>query len=162
MKKDELEKQYREITSLYNMADDLTSTVEDKSIKNPDEQLSLIEPLINEIAESADVLSEEYIALLEKPTRKKMSKVRVEAALRKIFLALEAYRQRLSELTKTTVMALANIADPIVDKIRKQTERITLIFMQLLEISLDKIMRKYELDEFKRANQVIVGSMIQI
>ena len=162
MKKDELEKQYKDITSLYNMADDLTSTVEDKSIKNPDDQLSLIEPLINEIAESADILSEEYIAILEKPARKKISKGRIESALRKIFLALEEYRTRLSELTKTTVMALANIADPIVDKIRKQAEKITIIFMQMLEISLDKIMRKYELDEFKRANQVIVGSMIQI
>jgi hypothetical protein len=159
MKKDALEKQYRQITGLYDLAEELASTVESKFVQNPDEQMALIEPLISQVAETADVLSEEYVNLFEAPARKKSAKTRVETALRKLFAAFEEYRTRSGLRSKKTLAALANIADPIVDKIRKQVEKITLLFMQLFELSLDRIMHKYEAEEFRRSNEKALSAL---
>lgn len=158
-KKEALEKYYREVTSLYDMAEELASTVESEFTKDPEAQLVLVEPVITQIADSTDMLAEEFVNVLEKPSRVKSAKSRVEGALRKIFMALEAYRAKAGERGRKTLETLANIADPIVAKIRKQAERIIIIFMQLMEISLDRIMHKSDLDEFKRANDRFISTL---
>jgi hypothetical protein len=162
MKKDALEKQYRDITSLYDMAEELADTVESEFVRNPDDQLALIEPLITQVADSADILSEEYVQLLEKPSRKKAAKGRIESALRKIFTAVEEYRERAGTQGKKTLAALANIADPIVDKIHKQVRKITIVFMHFVELSLERIMHKFEIEEFKRTNGKIMSQLLQV
>ncbi len=161
MKKDQLQKQYKDITSLYDMAEELASTVESDFTQDPESQLALVEPLLTQVADSADILAEEFIRVLENPARKKSAKTRVESALRKLYMALEEYRNRVGIRSKKTLAALANIADPIVDKIRKQAQKITIIFMQLIELSLERIMHKYEIEEFKRSNDKVV-SMLQL
>jgi len=159
MKKEALEKHYQEISSLYDMAEELASTIESEFTKDPEAQLALLEPLIGHVADSADILSEEFVSVLEKPTRVQTAKGRVESALRKIFMALEEYRKQIGLRSKTTLAALANIADPIVDKIRKQAEKIILIFMQLMDISLDRIMHKFEIEEFRRTNDLAINAL---
>jgi len=158
-KKEALEKQYREIASLYDMAEELAGTVESEFTKDPETQLALIEPLIAQVADSADVLTQEFITVIEKPVLAKSAKNRVEGALRKIFMALEEYRKQLGLRSKQTAEGLLNIADPIVEKIRKQAEKIILIFMQLMAISLDRIMHKFEIEEFKRANDRLISTL---
>jgi hypothetical protein len=159
LKKEELEKHYREIASLYDMAEELASTVESEFAKDPEAQLALVEPLIDHVATAADVLSEEFVGVIEKPARASSAKGRVEGALRKLFMALEAYRAQVGLRSKKTLNTLANIADPIVDKIRKQAEKIILIFMQLMEVSLDRIMHKFEIEEFRRANDRVISTL---
>lgn len=161
MKDKDFKEQYEQITELYDLAEDLAATVENKQVKNPEAQLNLVEPLINDIADSADVLSEEYINILEHPSTKKAAKGRVEKAMRQIFMALENYRNRLKEASSTTLTKLANLADTTVEKIYKQTEKIMIIFMQLIDLSLERIMRKQELDEFRRNNMQFLNSMPQ-
>jgi len=161
MKNDELKHQYEDITSLYDMAEDLAATVENKLVKNPEAQLALVEPLINDIADSADALSEEFIDILENPSHKKTAKTRIEKALRKMFMALETYRNRVKETTADTTVAILNVADSIVNKIYKQAEKIMLIFMRLIDISLERIMRKHELDEFRRNNSQFINMLPQ-
>ena len=159
--KQALEKHYREISSLYDMAEELAATVESEFTKNPEEQLALVEPLIAQVADSADALSEEFVNVLDKPSKVKSAKTRVETALRKLFMALEDYREKvgLGLRGNGPVQAITNIADPIVGKIRKQSERVILIFMQIMEISLDRIMHKFELEEFKRNNDRAMSAM---
>ncbi len=89
MKKDALERQYQQITSLYDLAEELAATVESKFVQNQEEQIALVEPLITQVAETADVLSEEYVSLFEVPIRKKSAKNRVEGVLRKLYAAFE-------------------------------------------------------------------------
>jgi hypothetical protein len=157
--KEQLEKHYREIASLYDTAEELASTVESEFTKDPEAQLALVEPLIAQVADSADVLAEEFVNVLEKPALAKSAKGRVESALRKIFMALEEYRRKIGLRGTQLLGALSNIADPIVDKIRKQSEKIILIFMQLMEISLDRIMHKFQIEEFKRANDKAMSAL---
>jgi hypothetical protein len=153
MKNDELKKQYDQITSLYDMAEELAATVEHKQMKNQEEQITLVDPLLNHVADAAEVLGEEYINILESKSRHKSAKSRIEKALRKIFTALEDYHRRVKEVSGGLAAALKNIADPIADRIYRQAEKIMLIFMQLIELSLERIMRKHELEEFRRANE---------
>lgn len=161
MKKDEMKEQYDEIAALYDLAEELAATVESKFVKSPKEQLALVEPLINDVADSTDVLTEEYISIMEEPARKKPARARIEKALRKIFTALDTYRARVYEAGQETAGALANIADAVAVKIQKQTEKIMIIFMQMIDISLERIMRKHELDEFRRRHEQIVNSIPQ-
>ena len=162
MKKDVLQKQYRDITTLYDLAEELASTVESDFVPDPESQLALVEPLISQVADSTDILAEEFIRVLENPGHKKSAKTRVESALRKIFMALEEYRTRLGVRSKKALAALANIADPIIDKIRKQAEKIIIIFLQLMGLSLERIMHKYEIEEFKRANTKVTEILTQL
>lgn len=162
LKKEELEKHYQEISSLYDMAEELASTIESEFTKDPDAQLVLLEPLIGQVADSTDALSEEFVNVLEKPARAQSAKGRVESALRKIFMALEEYRKQVGLRTRGTLEGLSNIADPIVEKIRKQAEKIILIFMQLMELSLDRIMHKFEIEEFRRANDRAITAISMI
>ena len=157
MKKDDLEQQYRDITSMYDMAEELASTVESEFVANPEEQIALVEPLINAIADSTDVLAEEYISVLETPSRKKSASSRVEAALRRMFAALEEYTRQMGQRGSKTLAALVNIADPIVDKIKKQVEKITIIFLRMFELSLERIMHKHQAEEFRRAHDNVVA-----
>lgn len=159
MSKETLEKQYQQITGLYDLAEELASTVESQFVQNPEEQIALVEPLISQAAETADILSEEYVGLFEVPTRKKTAKTRIEAALRKLFAAFEDYRLRAGKRSADVLVGIANIADPIVEKLRKQVEKITLLFMQMVELSLDRIMHKYEIDEFRRSNEQMLKSL---
>lgn len=159
MKKDNLEKHYKEISSLYDMAEELAATVESEFVKDPQEQIALVEPLIANVADCADILSEEFVNVLEKPALAKSAKGRVESALRKIFIALEEYRTQLGLKSQKTLGSIANIADPIVAKIRKQAEKIILIFMSLMEISLDRIMHHFEIEEFRRANNKAMSAL---
>lgn len=161
MKKDDMKAQYDEIASLYDMAEDLAATVESKSIKNPKQQMAIVEPLINDISDSADVLTEEYINIMENPSRKKSAKNRIEKALRKIFMALDNYRAHVNEISGNTLAALSNIADGIVNKIHKQAEKIMIVFMRLLDISLERIMRAHELAEFRRNNEKFTNTLPQ-
>lgn len=153
MNKEELENQYRQIVGLYDLAEDLASTVDSEFVKDKDAQIMLIEPLIAHVAEAADVLTEEFVGVFEVPSRKKNAKGRVEGALRRLFTAFEEYRTQVGLRSKQLVSGIANIADPIVEKLRKQVEKITLMFIQLIELSLDRVMHKYEVEEFRRSNE---------
>lgn len=160
MNKNDLETQYRQITDLYDMAEELAATVDSEFVKDKEAQIQLIEPLIAQTAETADVLSEEYVSLFEVPSRKSSAKGKVESTLRKLFLAFEEYRKSLGLRSKSVTAALLNIADPVVEKLRKHVEKITLMFMQLMDLSLERIMHKYEVDEFRRANEKAISGLM--
>lgn len=153
-------KKYDTITALYDMIENLASTVESKFVKNQEEHFALIEPVINDVADSIDVLSEEYINVIENPKLKKAARLKVEKALRKIFMALENYRKQIAELGQDTLKVLTMMVNPIMEKIAKQTAMIVMIFMELMEISLDRIMQKHEMDEFRRNYNLPATSMM--
>ena len=58
---EELEVKYNEVTSLYDYAEELVATVESQFVQDPNGQLDIVEPLINEIGDATDVLAEEFI-----------------------------------------------------------------------------------------------------
>ena len=160
--KDLLEKDYHEITALFDLTEDLAMTVESQFVANPDEQINLVEALIDSVGDSADVLTEEYINVLEKPAKRKNSKSRIESALRKIFMAMDEYRQRVQDKGKRLANNMWNIADPIVDKLQKHMEKIIVIFLNLLDLSLERIMHKHQIEELKRNELQVAQRLVQL
>lgn len=153
---EELELKYHDITTLYDLAEELVSTVESEFISDPDEQLAIVEPLIEQVGESADVLSEEFLVILDSKGKTSMSsKKRIEQAMRKVYVAIDDYKKRVKAQKKSASETLKNIADPIVEKIKRQVEVCVTVFIEFIDISLDRIMQKEQIEELKRRQERI-------
>lgn len=149
---DELESRYNEITSLYDMAGELVETVESQFASTPEEQWATVEPLITAIGDATDVLTEEFVFICENVKRGqagKVSKARIEGALRRIYGALADYRARVRDTSKQAMQAIENIADPIVAKIQRQVERVVVIFFEFVHLSLASLMNHAELSQLR-------------
>jgi len=159
-----LETKYNDITELYDYAEELVGTVESQFVQNPEEQMAIVEPLINEISEAADVLGEEFIMIAEATKGKaaKASKSRIEASLRKIHAAIHDYNVRVQGTTKRATNALHNIADPIVTKIQRKVEQIIVTFMEFIQISLTNIMNKAEVEALRVRDSRVALMMHQM
>ncbi len=161
---DELEIKYNTVTELFSLADELVATAESPLVKNADEQLDIIEPLVNELSDATDILAEEFIAIAESRRNgsgKMVNKGRAEAALRKIFNALNDYNERVKDTTKKAHGAILNIADPIVAKIQRHVEEIIVVFLEFINLSLASIMHKTQLDIIKARDPRIALMMHQ-
>lgn len=149
--KAELELKYHEICGLYDLAEEMLNTCESDYVSDPEAQLSLIEPLVEQVGESADVLTEEFINVAGGTGNKK----KIEAALRKLFMAVDEYQKRVKASAANASQSLINIADPIVEKIKRQVETIIAIFIDFVALSLDRIMHKSQIDEMKQRQEKI-------
>jgi hypothetical protein len=153
----ELKSRYDEITTMYDLAEELVSTVESEFVSNPDAQMTLVEPLVEQVGDSADVLTEEFINVAQSTG----NRTKIEGALRKLYLALDDYKRRLG-VENTSVQKLVNIADPIVDKIKRQAEKIITVFLEFIDLSLDRIMHKAEVEELKKREEKVASMLHQI
>jgi hypothetical protein len=161
---EDFEVRYHEITKLYDQAEELLATVESELVQDADMQLDIVEPLINEIGDATDMLAEEFMYIAESKknkTQSKASKKQIESGLRKIFSALSDYNARVRDVSKKAHGSIMNIADPIVKKIQRQVEEIVVIFLEFIQISLQSIMNKAELDTLKARDSRIALMMHQ-
>jgi hypothetical protein len=153
----ELEQQYNEIVALYDQAQELADTVQFSF--DPDGHFAIIEPVIDQVEESADILTEEFITVLQDPKQVKKSRTRIEKALRGIFTALHEYQRTMTQRGGQMTEALVHITDSIAHKIKLQTEKIIGIIMAFVDISLDRIMQKAEVEELRRRDERIAAMM---
>lgn len=161
---EEYEAKYNEIHALYDLAEELVNTIESEFVSDPSAQLEIVEPLINEIGDATDVLTHEFILIAESKKNKtanKASKAHVETSLRKIFAALADYHNRVRDISKKAHGAIMNIADPIVSKIQRHLEQVVIIFFEFLQISLQSIMNKAELESLKSRDSRVALMMHQ-
>lgn len=134
------EHKYHDITELYVLADELLATVEQSS--NPEMQLGLVESLVEAIGESTDILTDEYVALCGgNPAHKKSAKSKVEGALRRVYMAMADFSNRARDAK--------NAAHLVVKKLKRQLEQVISNFVEMVQLSLDRIMQKHDLDELK-------------
>lgn len=159
---EDFESRYAEITTLYDLAGELVETVESRFVASQEEQWHIVEPLINELGEATDTLTEEFLSIADGVRRNvsgKGSRARVEAAMRRIYGALNEYRTRVNNVTKQAYRAIENIADPIVHKIQRQMEKVVCVFLEFLQLSLVSIMNTMELSQL-RAREARVALMM--
>lgn len=153
-----LEDKYFEIEALYDLAEELVDTVESDFVADPAAQLNLVEPLANVVGEAADVLSDEFMAYAEASAQGKKhkgNKNRVEGALRKVFSAIDNYKEAAAAQSEGAYNGLRNIADLIVKKVKRQMEAIVSLFIDFVDLSLDRIMHKTAIEELKQRQEKI-------
>jgi len=147
------EQKYHDITELFLLSDELLATV--PASADPEAQLLLLESLIETIGESADVLTDEYIALCEGDIKRKSStKSRVEGALRKVYVAMGDVTLRARDAK--------NAAHAVIKKIKRQLEHIVAHFMDFMVLSLDRIMQKNDVDDLKQRHANIALMLHQL
>ena len=148
------EQKYYDITELFALNDELLATVE--QAENPEAQLALLEPLVEAIGESSDVLTEEYVALCDevKPARKQSAKSRIEGALRRVYMAVHEFEIRARETKNAALM--------VVKKIKRQLELVVSHFMDFMLLSLDRVMQKNDVEELKQRHAQIALMLHQM
>lgn len=134
------EQKYHDIMELYALNEELLATVE--TAANPEEQMALVEPVIEAVGDSADILTEEYIAFCDSsPLDAKRSGRRAEMALRRAYGAL-------ADMTKRARDA-RNHALLVAKKIKRQLEQVIAHFVEFTSLSLDRIMHKTDVEELR-------------
>ena len=132
------EQKHDDILELYALNDELIATVEESM--DPQAQMALVEPLIEAIGDSTDLLAEEYVSLCEGSVgNRNSSKSRVEGAMRKVYMAIHEFQKR----TRDT----KNAASIIVKKVKRQLQQVIANFVEFVTLSLDRIMQKQDIEE---------------
>ncbi|MCD6035805.1 MAG: hypothetical protein K0R63_1546 [Rickettsiales bacterium] len=135
----EQQKIHDSIMELYDFAEQLVDTVEHPDIDNPDHQLTVIEPLIEAIEETANVLSEEYREYVK--TGKKpglLKKRRIENAMRTLYLAITKSKENTVEQLEHTSGVIAQLGHAwgrVTDSLQKHLEKVFSLMEQGLSIS---------------------------
>lgn len=161
---EDFETRYQMITTLYDYAEELVNTIESELVSDAEKQMKVVEPLINEIGDATDILTEEFLLIAESKKAKlqnKASKTHIEAALRKIYTAITEYHARVRDVSKKAHGSIMNIADPVVQKIQRQMEQVVVVFLEFIQISLQNIMGKAELDSLKQRDARVALMMHQ-
>jgi hypothetical protein len=154
----QLEQNYYDISELYDLAESLADTVDRAHVSKPEDQLALIEPLIEQISDSAEVLTEEYVGIAEGSVKaNKTTQKRIQGAMRKIYSAIDAYGQKIGREAGEAINEIRNVADPIVRKIKRQMEIVIGHFMALIDLSLNMIMHHHDVEELKRRHSQIAA-----
>lgn len=160
----ELKEKYNFINALCDYAEELIATVEHPAVTNQPKQLELVEPMINEIADASDILSEEFLLVAESKKNRnsnKFSKKRIELALRKIYSVLNEYQVNAKHTAQDTAVVVVEVTNQVVKKIQQQIDKIVEIFFELANISLQSIMSKHELDALKTRNSTLAFAVSQ-
>jgi len=141
------EQHYQDVLELYILADQLVTTATHPQVDDPETQIEVVGLLAETIGSTADILSEEFIALCEgKASRKRASKKRVEDALRHAYGALGEY----AAVARSLSAQARTITDGIVKKIKRQLELVITAFVDFITLSLDRIMPKHDVEELKQ------------
>ncbi len=131
------EQKYYDITELYALNEELMETVE--LAANPEAQLEIVAPLIETLGEATEVLTEEYVALCEGSSTRTAAKSKIEANLRKVYVAIHDYQKRVRETKNAAMM--------VVKKIKRQLEQVIANFVEFVTLSLDRVMQKQDIEE---------------
>lgn len=88
--KEQHEETYHHILKFYDFAEELIATVEHKETVDPIAQLEFIEPLVKQVEEATDILTQEYRQFVQTGKKPGMfTRKRIEKALAQIHQAIE-------------------------------------------------------------------------
>lgn len=138
------EQKYHDIMELYRLNEELLATVE--TAADPEAQFALVEPLVETVGATSDVLTEEYIAFCDAgPMDAKRDKTRsgrrVEMALRNVYSAMREFHARVRDQKNAALM--------VVKKLKRQLEQVIAHFVEFTTLNLDRMMQKQDVEDIK-------------
>lgn len=159
---EELEERYGKIEYLYDLTEQFIATIESPEVKSSDTQIALVEPLINEVTDATDVLTEEFISVARNArgqSNHSASKTRIESALRRIYSAMNDYQKRSDRVYGKTTSRIRTLTDNIVAAIQEHVEHVIAIFVEFIQLSVQSVMSKTELDMLYQRQQKLALQM---
>jgi len=83
---------YSEIIKFYDIAESMIDSIESDGIENPEEQVLVAAPVIEQLQKSTDILSETYIKFVKaNGVVGNSDKRKVESAIREIFVSISKF-----------------------------------------------------------------------
>lgn len=163
-KQNDLEKSYYQVTALYELADGLIADVMNSPKDQQEAHFHLVNPLVEQLEASTDILAEEFINIAEgKDTGPgSASRSRVETAFRKIYAAMDDYSKRAAQMHQQALQMLKEKVQPVVEGVKRHVEKLLGIFLDFLDLSLDRIMQKHELDQLRKRDAKIASILHNI
>lgn len=154
----ELEESYHQVVAMYDMADELISTVMQSPQEIQEAHFSLVNPLVLQLEESADVLTEEFISIAEGKDAPSSHRSRIESAFRMVYTAMDEYQKRAAE----TAAAVSQSVSPVFEGIKRHVEKVITMFIGYVELTLDRIMQKNDLEQLKKREAKIAEMLHNI
>lgn len=156
-----LEESYYQVTTIYDMAETLITDVVNTPKEQQEAHFRLVNPLVERLEASADILTEEFINIAEGKDNipAAPAESRVETALRKIYAAMDDFHKRASMLGQQTSDELMAKVQPMVDGIKQHIEKVIGIFVDFLDLALDRIMQKSDLESLRQRDAKIASIM---
>lgn len=142
---------YEDIVTLYDYAQALVETVEDSRITDPYAQQELVIEMVDTLEQSTEVLSEQFLDIAQGDGQSnKIKKTKIESAFRKIFNAIDNYKNKAIVLGK-------NIADEIVLGLEEHMEHIVAMFLEFVELGVTRFMHFQQIEEMKKREQHVAA-----
>lgn len=154
-----LEESYYQVTAFYDLADELIAGVMNSPKELQEAHFRLVNPLVVQLEESADILTEEFISIAEgKEANAGVRRGRIETAFRKAYAAMDEYTKRAAAM-KEAIAAFSNKLEPVVEGIKRHIEKVIGIFVGFIDIALDRIMQKNELENLRKRDEKIAAML---
>lgn len=164
--KQQLETSYQEVTTLYDGADALIATIESSRREDQEAHFQLVNPVVEQLEASTDILTEEFINIAQATSNGKQvpkaGKSRIEAALRMVYSALDSYHKEAGQSRKQAFEQVRNIVDPVIEKIKRQVEKVITIFVGFVDLALDRIMQKADFELLKKREEKIANMLYEM
>lgn len=139
--------QYNVLTEMYDVAEEMLSPVPLLDDEQLDHYLDITEPFVEEIGETMDNLTDLYIEIAahhHDAAYKASLATRVETGLRKMFSSVKDFRKKLGDQTAAWQAEAAQLAERCILAVKRKTEEVMVIFANLINLSLDRIMSQKE------------------
>ena len=159
------DEQYEVIISLYDMAEKIIEEVGEDENGN---DILIVEPLLQALSEATNEFAEGYIVLVDnkegeqkKGVRKRIQQ-KIETAMRGLFNSInECTEKAVYEERKTKRKSLLSIVK-VVGLLRGQVHKVIGVFLNLIDLSSNRFMKKIDLEELERRDKEIAIKLHEI
>ncbi len=178
LKKSELEEIHNEIMDIYDLAEDVLKAVERKDAEDPELEVEIAEPLIKQIEESTDIVSEKYLDYVESGLNVKPSDAaEVEAAMRKVFTKatdlieeLKKIPSPINNIPKQKIEELAAMSEAALKKYKKKKPILPVIGYKvgqlipgpIREMLTEQMIRLPKMEKFIYSVREVVGQFFRL
>lgn len=152
----QLKRDYAHLTGLYDQADTLLGALPTVAESLQADYFQSISPLAAELESAGDTLTAAFISCAE--GKGKSQRKTVETTFRKLFAALEVFRQQ----TKAASSVLGEQLQAHALRVEEALGKAVTVFVQFVELALDRIMQKADLDALRKREPKIAQLLQQL
>jgi hypothetical protein len=149
----EYDEAYQEILVIYDIAEELADTPNHPLARFQDEQVAIIEPLVDEVLDAADELSQGFCEFVQQSDKAKAaSTFNMRGAFKRMFKAVNHTITQIQEAGGEIAENLTATVVPTLEKLVRHTEKVFSRLVVLVSVTKETLTKKRE--EFARMMNV--------
>lgn len=149
----EYDEAYQEILVIYDIAEELADTPNHPLARFQDEQVAVVEPLVDEVLDAADDLSQGFCEFVQQPDKGKAANAfNMRGAFQRMFKAVNRTISQIQEVGGEVGENLTATVVPSLEKLVRHTEKVFSRLVVLVSVTKETLTKKRE--EFARMMSV--------